>query len=183
MKSNQSAASVIEKHEQNAAWGRRFVAFLYEGLLLAAVLLIAVGIFQGLIQLFAGISPEAFSGLVWVRVLSGVWLLAVCFAYFGWCWTRGQTLAMMTWRMRIAPRAGQLSWGMAAVRFAIASVFYLPLLPLWVLAIYHPEAKLWAWLGTVWFFVPWLFACFDADKQLLQDRIAKTRIANSKPKK
>jgi uncharacterized RDD family membrane protein YckC len=172
----------IEVHGTTAAWGRRLLAFVYEILLLAAVLLIAEGIFQGIAQLLLGISPEQLSSLGLARILNAVWILLVCFAYFGWSWTRGQTLAMMTWRMRIAPLADQLSWRKAAIRFAVATLFYAPLLPLWILAIYHPNAKIWAWLGTAWFFLPWVLAWFDADKQLLQDRIAKTRIVNS-PKK
>jgi RDD family len=172
----------IEAHLGHAALGRRFVALIYEGLLLAAVLLIAVGVFQGLMQL-TGISPEQLSELTWARILNGVWVLLVCFAYFGWSWTRGQTLAMMTWRMRIAPVAGQLCWRKAAIRFGVATLFYAPLLPLWVLAIYHPNLKVFAWLGTVWFFVPWIYARFDTDLQLLQDRVANTRIVNSPVKK
>jgi uncharacterized RDD family membrane protein YckC len=168
-----------EAHLGRAGLGRRWVAFLYEILLLVAVLLIAVGVFQGLAQIATGISPEQLSKMTSARILNGVWIILICYVYFGWCWTRGQTLAMMTWRMRIAPLSGSLCWRKAAVRFGVASVFYAPLLPLWVLAIYHPETKLWAWLGSVWFFVPWLFAWFDADRQLLQDRLAKTRIVNS----
>lgn len=175
--------SEIEVHLGNAAWGRRLIAFMYEFLLLVAVLLIAVGVFQGVMQLATGIAPEQLSKLMWARILNGVWVLLVCFAYFGWCWTRGQTLAMMTWRMRIAPLAGQLTWKMAAIRFAIAGVFYAPLLPLWVLAIYHPNLEPFAWCGTAWFLAPWIYARFDQDQQLLHDRIAKTRIVNSKPKK
>ncbi|WP_373976436.1 RDD family protein [Chitinibacter sp. SCUT-21] len=176
-------ASELEAHLGNAGLGRRFVALMYEALLLVAVLLITVGVFQGVAQLLTGITPEQLSKMTSARILNGVWVLLVCYGYFGWCWTRGQTLAMMTWRMRIAPLQGQLSWRAAAIRFALASVFYAPLLPLWILAIYHPNLKALAWIGTAWFFAPWIYARFDQDQQLLHDRFAKTRIVNSKPKK
>ncbi|WP_273432616.1 RDD family protein [Chitinibacter tainanensis] len=173
----------FEAHLGAAAWGRRLVAFIYELLLLAAVLLIAEGVFQGLMQLLLGITPEHLSDALWARILNGVWVLAVCYAYFGWCWTRGQTLAMMTWRMRVAPLTGELSWRQASIRFAVATAFYAPLLPLWVLAIYYPQYHWLAWLGSIWFCVPWITARCDADGQLLHDRLAKTRIVNSPSKK
>ncbi|WP_410500149.1 RDD family protein [Chitinibacter sp. S2-10] len=175
--------TAVEKHLGNATLGRRLLALPYEILLLVALLLIAGGLFQGMVQLLTGIAPEQLSSLLWARILNGVWLLLVAFAYFGWSWTRGQTLAMLTWRMRIAPLAGELSWRTAAIRFAVASAFYVPLTPLWVLALHQPHIKVWAWFGTVWFCVPWLYVWFDADKQLLHDRIAGTRIVNSPKKK
>ena len=53
-----------------------------------------------------------------------VYLLAVSYAYFGWCWTRsGQTLGMRAWRMRVCTRDGaRLGWRRSLARFAAALV-------------------------------------------------------------
>ena len=169
-----------------AGWWRRCVSFLYEILLLAAVLLIAEGLFQGAFQLVSGLPAARVSELAWVRAVNGVWLLAIGLAYFGWCWTRsGQTLAMQTWRNRLLAVGGaSVSWRKAAIRFALAVLFYVPLIPLWVLSAHEAGYLAPAWGATAWFALPWVWALFDRDGQLLHDRIAGTQIvfAPKKPK-
>ena len=60
-------------------------------------------------------------GRLWYQT----YLLAVGFAYFGWCWTHGgQTLGMRAWGIRVVAGDGEsLLWMQALLRFlsAIAS--------------------------------------------------------------
>jgi uncharacterized RDD family membrane protein YckC len=92
---------------------RRLAACLYDGLALAAVLMVA--------------------GAAWVAVVGaaaapGDWffrsyLLAASALFFGLFWTRGQTLGMRAWRLRIVTVDGRgPGWGQALTRFVAAGV-------------------------------------------------------------
>jgi uncharacterized RDD family membrane protein YckC len=92
---------------------RRLAACLYDLLALVAVLMAA--------------------GAAWVAVRGaaappGDWLfrgylLAVSALFFGLFWTRGQTLGMRAWRLRVVAADGRrLRWGQALARFAAAGV-------------------------------------------------------------
>ena len=80
------------------------------------------------------------------------YLLAVSYAYFGWCWTRsGQTLGMRAWRMRVCTPEGKLlGWRRALCRFAAALVSIGA-----------------AGVGLLW-------VAFDRDRMSLHDRLSGT---------
>lgn len=97
---------------------RQFAAMLYDGLLLAAVLLIAAAL------------GTAFTGGEAVRAgnpLFSTYLLLVTFFFFGWFWVHGgQTLGMRAWRLRLQRAHGHgLTWWHALVRFMTG-------LPAWI---------------------------------------------------
>ena len=101
--------------------------------------------------LFLAFTHDAGSPLM--RLLLRAWLLSLAGAYFAYCWVRGQTLAMKTWRLRLATRNGSaLSWRQAVARYvlAVAGVGALG-------------------LGLLW-------ALLDPERQFLHDRLAGTRI-------
>ena len=101
--------------------------------------------------LFLASTHDAGSPLM--RLLLRAWLLSLAGAYFAYCWVRGQTLAMKTWRLRVATRNGSaLSWRQAVARYvlAVAGVGALG-------------------LGLLW-------ALLDPERQFLHDRLAGTRI-------
>ncbi len=80
-------------------------------------------------------------------------LTAATAVYFSGFWVTGQTPGMRTWKLRLVTQAGQrISWQRALIRFAVAI----------------PSTAIFG-LGFLW-------AIFDADKQTLHDRIAKTRL-------
>lgn len=83
-----------------------------------------------------------------------MFLLGVVFAYFSTFWLRsGQTLAMKTWRIKLVDRDGALiTLKHAALRFVLAL------------------------LGLALGGVTIIWALFDADRQFLHDRLAKTRL-------
>ena len=92
---------------------RRLGSLLYEALLLAALLLAAAALFQ---PLFVWLGQAA-----WLHALFQLYLLAVLYFYCDWSWRRGgQTLAMKTWKIRLARADGQaLDRRSAALRFAV----------------------------------------------------------------
>lgn len=101
--------------------------------------------------LFISLARDAQSG--WERLVFQLYLLAVCGAYFMYCWVRsGQTLPMKTWRLRLVTAAG------GPVPGRTAFVRYLVAIPAMITG-----------AGILW-------ALFDRDRQFLQDRVAGTRI-------
>lgn len=92
-----------------------------------------------------------------VRLVFQAYLLLVVAFYFVWFWTHGgQTLAMKTWHLRlIGADEGAVTWRQAVLRFVLA-------VPGVVLGI-----------GIVW-------AVFDRERQFLHDRLAGTRIIDSR---
>jgi uncharacterized RDD family membrane protein YckC len=89
-----------------------------------------------------------------MRALFRAWLLLLIGGYFVYCWVRGgQTLAMKTWRLRVATRnGGALSWRQATARYVVAV------------------------LGVGLFGLGLLWALIDPERQFLHDRLAGTRI-------
>ena len=122
----------------------RLLSLVYESILLCAVLFVSS-------YLFLSIARDAQSG--WLRTMFQLYLLAVCGAYFLFCWTRtGQTLPMKTWRLRLTAESGRaLTFGTALRRY----LFAIP-------GMLSGASLLWA--------------LFDKEHQFLHDRLAGTRI-------
>jgi uncharacterized RDD family membrane protein YckC len=129
---------------------RRLGALLYDSLLLAAVLMIATALFLPLTGGEA-ITSTRNPLLVWVYrgVLAGLVVL-----FYGSFWTRrGQTLGMISWRLRLEREdGGALTWGDTLRRLAAAVLSLLP-----------------AGLG-------WLWIAVDPGKRAWHDRLSRTRM-------
>ena len=107
--------------EPHAGLLRRLGAMLYDGFLLTGVMIVAaipLPFFQ-----------SAADGSVWVRTLIQIYLILVCFLFFGWFWTHGgQTLGMRAWRLQLRRIDGQnLTWATAIVRFTSALLSWIAL--------------------------------------------------------
>jgi uncharacterized RDD family membrane protein YckC len=128
--------------------GRRLLSLVYEILLLIAVILLAGGTAAALAQIT---SPA------YTRPITQTIAIAACAAYFAWQWhSRGQTLPMKTWRMRLETADGmRLTIPRALLRTALATAGYLLL-----------------GLSVIWAFI-------DRDRQFLHDRLAGTRLVVS----
>jgi len=122
----------------------RLLSLAYESVLLFGILFVAS-------YLFLAIARDAQSGLP--RLLFQVYVLAVCGAYFVFCWaSSGQTLPMKTWRIRLVTEQGKpLAVGRAFQRYLVAVPGVL------------------SGIGVLW-------ALVDRDRQFLHDRLAGTRI-------
>lgn len=142
-------------------------AWMYEGMLLFAVVFVAGWLFSALSQMRHALDDR--------RVLLQAFLFTVFGIYFVWFWSRGQTLAMKTWGLRLVGRDGRaVSQWRALLRYLLSWLWFLPPLVLarwlpfqvsggevavlvlgWVaiwavLARFHPERQFWhdAWAGT-----------------------------------
>jgi uncharacterized RDD family membrane protein YckC len=122
----------------------RLMSLAYEGVLLFGILFVAAYLFLALVR-------DAQSGLP--RLVFQVYVLAVCGAYFVFCWARsGQTLPMKTWHIRLVTAQGKpLAVGQAFRRYLLAVPGVL------------------SGIGVLWAFV-------DRDSQFLHDRLAGTRL-------
>lgn len=120
---------------------------VYEALLLAGVAFFAGLLFLGI----AGSSPDG-----WLRHAFQLHLFLVIGLYFAASWrSRGQTLAMKTWKLRLVGAGGaRITLRQALVRYACA----------WPCLL----------LGGIGI----LYAPFDRERQFLHDRLAGTRIVN-----
>lgn len=106
---------------------RRLACFLYEGVLLFGVVMIAGYLFSSLTQ-----QRHALQGRHGLQAF----MFVVLGIYFAWFWSRsGQTLAMKTWHLRIVDARGQaITQARALLRFLASWIWFLPSLALiWLL--------------------------------------------------
>ena len=143
--------------------------WLYEGMLLFAVVFIADYLFSALSQ-----TRHALEN----RLPQQIFLFLVLGIYFVWFWSRGQTLAMKTWNIRIVDRQGQnLSQKQAFVRYVLSWLWFVPPWALtWTLGL---DASSVLWLSLVWIAFWILLARLHLDRQFLHDVIARTRLVSS----
>jgi uncharacterized RDD family membrane protein YckC len=141
------------------------LCWLYEALLLFAVALLATLLFSVVAQMRHALDPRQWLLQAFLAIVFGI--------YFSYCWSRGQTLAMKTWRITVRDRHGlPLSQGRALLRYAFCSIWVLPPLAAlasrkftlaelgvlfagWIafwalLSRFHPQRQFWhdAWAGT-----------------------------------
>lgn len=154
---------------------RRLAALLYDTLLVAALLFVATA---AVLPLTGGeaITPASQGALAY---LYRAWLLLVAFGYFGLSWTRGGTLGMRAWRIRLLTGTGRPpGWPAALGRFGIGALFAFGAgLGVWL--ILEPgvsardalAAALCAPLAVNYLWIP-----FDAGRRSLQDRACGMRL-------
>jgi uncharacterized RDD family membrane protein YckC len=122
---------------------RRLAACLYDGLVLAAVLMVAGAAWVAVSRAAAAPGDWLFRG----------YLLGVSAAFFGAFWTRGETLGMRAWKLRLVAADGQPpGWGRALLRFATALLS-------------------WAALG-----LGFLWVLVDRERLAWHDRLSGTRL-------
>ena len=143
-------ASVVRQAGVSAGFGRRFAALLYDGLLLAGLLIA----YTGLALFFThgkAVVSETVGGWVW---LYRTGLVAVISSYYLVNWTRsGQTLGMRAWHLRAVSAAGMpLTFKSALLRLLLGAIAWAP-----------------AALGVLWLYL-------DRERLALQDRGSGTRV-------
>ncbi|MET0682381.1 MAG: RDD family protein [Casimicrobiaceae bacterium] len=163
---------------QRAPLLRRYAALGYEGLLLAAVVLV-VG-FLTLPATRAG-SPGGVLALPPLsgRVLSACLVFGAAGLYFTWSWTAGRrTLPMKTWRLMLIRADGRNVDGRTAV-IRYFGAWIGPVAALAAHAALQPSSlgAHAAWLAALGY----LWPIVDPDRQFLHDRIAGTRIVMAPP--
>ena len=100
---------------------RRLACFVYEGVLLFGVLMLA--------GLLYGIVTQQRHALVGMHGLQ-LFLFLVLGLYFSWFWSHGgQTVAMKTWHIRVLTTQGTpVSLGRAAMRYLLSWLWFIPAL-------------------------------------------------------
>ena len=125
---------------------RRVLAMAYDALVVVALLMIATLVALPVTGtgVRAGLDP-----------LFSLYLLAVWFAYFGWCWRHaGATLGMRAWRVRLVTRDGKPpGWSFCALRFAVAAAAGLALGLGFAWSLFEPKKRCWQDLATHSFLV------------------------------
>jgi uncharacterized RDD family membrane protein YckC len=152
---------------------RRLACFVYEGVLLFAVLMIAGYLFSSLTQ-----QRHALSGR---GALQG-FLFLVLGIYFVWFWSHGgQTLAMKTWRIRLIGQDGlAVSQTRALARYVLSWLWFAPaLLTAWFSET-HSLPVIFGSLA-VGVFAYAALAFLHADRQFVHDAICGTRLTSTAP--
>lgn len=150
---------------------RRMACWLYEGILLFGVVFISGYLFGTLSQ-----TRNAMDN----RNALQAFLLVIFGIYFGWFWSKGQTLAMKTWHIRIVDRAGnRISQGRAVLRYALSWVWLLP--PLMAVAPFNLSAGEITLLTVGWIAVWALLSRFQREGQFWHDVWAGTQLVSSEP--
>jgi uncharacterized RDD family membrane protein YckC len=100
--------------------------------------------------------------------------------YFTWFWSKGQTLAMKTWHIRVLDTQGQpLTQTRALCRYVLSWLWFLP--PLAVGGAFSlPGAEL-AVILVGWVLVWALLSLFHAQRQFAHDALAGTRLVHFQP--
>ena len=148
---------------------RRLACWLYEGMLLFAVVFVAGYLFSTLSQTRHALDNrhpiQAF-----VFVVLGI--------YFTWLWSRGQTLAMKTWHIRLVDAHGHaVTQARALLRYVLSWLWVLPpLVGAGCFELTGGEAAVIA-LGWVWVWA--LLSRFHPQRQYLHDAWAGTRLIPS----
>jgi len=145
---------------------RRMACWLYEGMLLFGVVFIAGYLFGTLSQ-----TKNAMDN----RHALQAFLFVVFGIYFGWLWSKGQTLAMKTWHIWVLDRAGnKLTQGQALIRYFWSWLWVIPpLLASWWFALPGAEAT----VITVGWVVVWaVLSRFHPRQQFWHDALAGTQL-------
>lgn len=143
--------------------------WLYEGMLLFAVIFIADYLFSALSQ-----TRHALEN----RLPQQFLLFLVMGIYFVWFWSRGQTLAMKTWHIRIVDRQGQNpTQKQAFLRYVLSWLWFVPPWGVtWALGLDVRNVLL---IGLGWIALWMLLARLHSDRQFLHDVMARTRLVSS----
>lgn len=146
--------------------------WLYEGMLLFGVVFIAAYLFGTLSQTKNAMDNR--------HALQG-FLFVVFGIYFVWLWSKGQTLAMKTWHIRVLNRTGQpLTQAEALVRYLWTWLWFLPaLLAAWWFDLKGGESIVMV-LG--WVAVWALLSQLHPRQQFWHDAFAGTQLVDSTSK-
>jgi uncharacterized RDD family membrane protein YckC len=152
---------------------RRMSCWIYEGMLLFAVIFMASYLFSSLTQTRHGLQN---------RLGQQIFIFSVLGFYFSWFWHKGQTLAMKTWHIRALDAQGQaLTQSRAFARYVLSWVWFVPplLLTQWLqapLTVGLLSCPLWIifWAGLTY---------FRTDRQFLHDYLAGSRLVDVRPVK
>ena len=145
---------------------RRMACWLYEGVLLFGVVFLPGYLFSALSQ-----TRNALDN----RNALQAFMFVVLGIYFVWFWSRGQTLAMKTWHIRLVDAQGQpVSQLRALGRYVLVWLWFLP--PLAAIAPFHLAGGEATVITIGWIAVWALLSRFHPTQQFWHDAWAGTRL-------
>lgn len=152
---------------------RRLACFLYEGVLLFGVVMVAGFLY--------GVLTQQRHALVGTSGLRAV-LFVVLGLYFVWFWSHGgQTVAMKTWHIRVLTRDGKpLSYWRALARYLACWLWFVPGLAIVGLSGLHGGAPIAAAILTNVVVVA-LLARLHPTRQYLHDLLCGTQLTHWQP--
>ena len=152
---------------------RRMACFVYEGVLLFAVLMMAGYLFSALTQ-----QRHALSGRFGLQAF----LFVVLGIYFTWFWSHGgQTVAMKAWHIRLVSQDGTpVSELRAFARYLLSWMWFVPALSiLWLSGAHEPAPIAVALLvGVIGFAV---LARLHPTRQFWHDAACGTKLITARP--
>lgn len=157
---------------------RRLGAFVYDLLVLTAILIVATFPFVPFLD-GRVLVPEEVGALAYVY---WAWQLVVIAAFLGYFWTsRGRTVGMLAWRLRIERLDGaNLRWSDAMRRLALVALLCAPEFVgyqlFWRDWPKGSARTLALALGLAPLVVSWLWIWIDRDRLALHDRWSATRL-------
>lgn len=152
---------------------RRMACFLYEGVLLFGVVMIAGYLFSSLTQ-----QRHALVGRHGLQAF----LFIVLGVYFVWFWTHGgQTVAMRAWHIRLVDRAGRaVSQPRAFGRYLLSWLWFMPALTItWLSGLSGGAAISGILVAGVLAYV--LLARLHPERQFFHDVVCGTRLVTHRP--
>lgn len=148
---------------------RRMACWLYEGTLLFGVAFIAGYLFSTLSQTRHAMDNR--------HVLQS-FVFVIFGIYFTWFWSKGQTLAMKTWNIRVVDASGHaVSQPRALLRYLLSWMWLLP--PLAVVTPLHLSPGESCVVVAGWVAVWAILSRFQAQRQFWHDVWAGTRLVSS----
>lgn len=168
-----TAAAPAPARAETPGLPRRLACFVYEGVLLFGVLMIAGYLYSTLTQ-----QRHALQGQHGLQAF----LFVVLGIYFTWFWSRsGQTVAMKAWHIRLVRADGDpVSQARALCRYVLSWLWFVPALIMADLAGLHSTSAIFGLL-TVGVVAYGLLALLQPDRQYLHDRVCGTRLVTWTP--
>ena len=151
---------------------RRLACFVYEGVLLFGVVMIAGYLYSSLTQ-----QRHALEGRTGLQAF----MLVVLAIYFVWFWSHGgQTVAMKAWHIRLVTADGQpVSQPRALVRYLLSWIWFLPALgAAWLAGLRGGEVFVVMTVGVLGYAA---LAWLHPQRQYLHDAVCGTRLIDWRP--
>ena len=148
---------------------RRMACWLYDGVLLFGVVFIAGYLFSTLSQ-----TRNALDNRHWLQAF----LFVVFGIYFVWLWSKGQTLAMKTWHIRVLTRDGQpLTQSRALLRYVLSWLWFLPSLAVsWWFELSGAKSMV---IVMGWVAIWAILSRFHPQQQFWHDALAGSRLVSA----
>lgn len=159
---------------RNASLVRRYASLGYEGLLLAAIVMVTGFVTIPLVSPATRASHTLEVPTLSARVFSACVVFGLAGIYFVWSWTEGRrTLPMKTWGLALIRAGGGSVDAKAAVTRYLATWIG----PLAALAAYQALTPAHVAMQAAWLaLLNYVWPIVDPEKAFLHDRIAGTRI-------